>query len=66
MVEGTDGVIIIDSGSSVDQAQMVLSEFRKITDKPVSALIYTNGKADHVGGGGVFVKNDSKYIRTTS
>jgi len=59
MVEGTDGVIMIDSGSSVAQAQMVLSEFRKITDKPVSALIYTNGKADHVGGGGVFV-NDSK------
>jgi alkyl sulfatase BDS1-like metallo-beta-lactamase superfamily hydrolase len=59
MVEGTDGVIIIDSGSSIDQAQMILSEFRKITDKPVSALIYTNGKADHVGGGGVFV-NDSK------
>ena len=59
MVEGTDGVIMIDSGSSIDQAQTVLSEFRKITDKPVSALIYTNGKADHVGGGGVFV-NDSK------
>ena len=59
MVEGTDGVIMIDSGSSVAQAQMVLSELRKITDKPVSALIYTNGKADHVGGGGVFV-NDSK------
>jgi linear primary-alkylsulfatase len=59
MVEGTDGMIIIDSGSSINQAQMILSEFRKITDKPVSALIYTNGKADHVGGGGVFV-NDSK------
>ena len=59
MVEGTDGVIMIDSGSSVDQAQMVLSEFRKITDKPVSVLIYTNGKADHVGGGEVFI-NDSK------
>src|ERR671912_1653257 len=40
MVEGTDGVIMIDSGSSIDQAQTVLSEFRKITDKPVSALIY--------------------------
>lgn len=59
MVEGTDGVIMIDSGSSVEQAQMVLSEFRKLTDKPVSALIYTNGKGDHVDGGGVFV-NDSK------
>jgi alkyl sulfatase BDS1-like metallo-beta-lactamase superfamily hydrolase len=55
MVEGTDGVIIIDSGSSVAQAHIVLSEFRKITAKPISALIYTNGKADHVGGGGVFV-----------
>ncbi len=59
MIEGTDGLIVIDSGSSVDQAKTILSEFRKITDKPVSAIIYTNGKADHVGGGGVFV-NDSK------
>ena len=59
MLEGTDGILVIDSGSSVDQAKMVLSEFRKITDKPVSALIYTNGKADHVSGAGIFV-NDSK------
>jgi alkyl sulfatase BDS1-like metallo-beta-lactamase superfamily hydrolase len=59
MLEGTDGIVVIDSGSSVDQAKMVLSEFRKITDKPVSALIYTNGKADHVSGAGIFV-NDSK------
>jgi alkyl sulfatase BDS1-like metallo-beta-lactamase superfamily hydrolase len=59
MIVGTDGIIVIDSGSSVDQAKTVLSEFRKITDKPISALIYTNGKGDHVGGGGVFV-NDSK------
>ncbi|MGE3859617.1 MAG: alkyl sulfatase dimerization domain-containing protein [Nitrososphaeraceae archaeon] len=59
MIEGNDGLIVIDSGSSVDQAKTILSEFRKITDKPVSAIIYTNGKADHVGGGGVFV-NDSK------
>ncbi len=59
MVEGTDSIVVLDSGSSVDQAKIVLSEFRKITDKPVSALIYTNGKADHIGGAGVFV-NDSK------
>ncbi|HLN33807.1 MAG TPA: alkyl sulfatase dimerization domain-containing protein [Nitrososphaeraceae archaeon] len=59
MVEGTDSIVVLDSGSSVDQAKIVLSEFRKITDKPVSALIYTNGKADHVSGAGVFV-NDSK------
>ncbi len=59
MVEGSDGIVVVDSGSSVDQAKMVLSEFRKITDKAVSALIYTNGKADHVSGAGVFV-NDSK------
>ncbi|HET9774202.1 MAG TPA: MBL fold metallo-hydrolase, partial [Nitrososphaeraceae archaeon] len=59
MVEGTDSMVILDSGSSIDQAKIVLSEFRKITDKPVSAIIYTNGKADHVSGAGVFV-NDSR------
>ena len=59
MIDGRDGILIVDSGASSNQANAVLSEFRKITDKPISALIYTNGKADHVGGGGVFV-NDSK------
>ncbi len=59
MVEGKEGIIIIDSGSSIEQAKKVLGEFRKITEKPISALVYTNGKGYNIGGGGVFV-NESK------
>lgn len=55
MIEGNDGIIVIDSGSSVEQAKKILSEFRKITDKPTTALVYTNGKNYNIGGGKVFV-----------
>ena len=58
MIEGNDGLIIIDSGSSVDQAKDTLSAFRKISNKTIVALIYTSAQADRIGGGGVFV-NDS-------
>ena len=58
LVETNNGLVIIDSGSSIEQAKNVLSEFRKISDKKIVALIYTSAKADHIGGGRVFV-NDS-------
>jgi alkyl sulfatase BDS1-like metallo-beta-lactamase superfamily hydrolase len=41
MVEGTDGIIIIDAGETNEQAQQALSEFHKITNKSVVAVIYT-------------------------
>jgi len=59
LVDGKDGIVIIDSGSSTEQAEKVLGEFRKITKKPISALIYTNGRGYNIGGGGIFV-NESK------
>lgn len=48
MVEGKDGLIIIDTDSSVEAAQEILAEFRKISDKPVKAIIYTH--YHYVGG----------------
>lgn len=57
MVEGTDGIIIVDSGENDVQAKKVLSEFGKITDKPVVAVIYTHNHVDHTEGAGVFVKD---------
>jgi linear primary-alkylsulfatase len=42
MVEGTDGIIIIDAGETNEQAQQGLSEFHKITNKSVVAVIYTH------------------------
>lgn len=42
MIEGETGIILVDSGSSIDDAEAFVSEFRKITDKPVVAVLYTH------------------------
>ena len=55
LIEGDDGVIIVDVMESRENAEAVMAEFRKITDKPVKALIYTHNHADHVFGGLGFV-----------
>ena len=55
MLEGDDGVVIVDVTESVEAARNIMTEFRKITDKPVAALIYTHNHADHVFGGRGFV-----------
>ena len=50
MIEGGDGVIIVDTGDTATAAREVAAEFRKITDKPVRAVIYTCFHIDHVAG----------------
>ena len=55
MIEGDDGIVIVDVMESLETAQAVMKEFRKITDKPVKALIYTHNHADHILGGRGFV-----------
>jgi alkyl sulfatase BDS1-like metallo-beta-lactamase superfamily hydrolase len=54
MIVGESGVVIIDTQIDSTTAQAVLSEFRKITDKPVSGIVLTHGHGDHTGGVGVF------------
>ena len=56
MIEGDDGIIIVDTLSSYESAKEVITEFRKITDKPVKAIIYTHGHLDHVQGTGAFLE----------
>ena len=55
MIEGDKGIIIVDTLSTYETAKNVLKEFRKITDKPVKTIIYTNGNPDHVGGTKAFL-----------
>ena len=50
LIEGKDGLIIVDTMESVENAGMVLGEFKKISDKPVKAIIYTHNHVDHVLG----------------
>jgi len=62
MIVGNDGVIIVDTGVSPLHAQRILAEFRKISDKPIRAIIFTHGHGDHTNGAGVFVGDDNPEI----
>ncbi|WP_163131290.1 alkyl sulfatase dimerization domain-containing protein [Agarivorans sp. Alg241-V36] len=50
MIEGDDGIIIVDPGESVEMAESVKEQFRKITDKPLKAIIYSHNHIDHISG----------------
>ncbi len=41
------GVIVIDPGSSVQTGEMVLRQIRKVTDKPLLAVLNTHVHGDH-------------------
>lgn len=58
LLEGDDGVVIVDTLESRGRAEEVLAAFRTITDKPVRAVILTHNHADHVFGGQVFTGGD--------
>lgn len=49
-IEGDDGVIVVDTGWFPGQAKRSIADYRKITDKPVVAIIYTHLHLDHYGG----------------
>ncbi|MGZ4709866.1 MAG: MBL fold metallo-hydrolase, partial [Acidimicrobiales bacterium] len=50
MIEGDDGIIVVDTGMNVQQGTDVLAEFRRITDKPIKAIVLTHHHVDHVQG----------------
>lgn len=55
LVEGTDGLIVIDTMATLEEGRAVAAEFRKLSDKPLKAIIYTHNHADHVFGAQAFV-----------
>jgi|TARA_B110000261_G_C13064397_1_gene349529 alkyl sulfatase BDS1-like metallo-beta-lactamase superfamily hydrolase len=54
-VIGDDGVVIIDTLARVENAERALVELRKITDKPIVAIIYSHGHFDHTAGSAAFI-----------
>ena len=54
MIEGDDGVIIVDTTESLAAAREVKAEFDRITTKPVKAIIYTHNHTDHIFGAQAF------------
>jgi alkyl sulfatase BDS1-like metallo-beta-lactamase superfamily hydrolase len=64
MVITKDGLVIIDTTGNEAAAKKILSEFRKISDKPIRYVIYTHGHLDHVYGTPVFISPNTEVIAT--
>ena len=62
LIEGDDGVIIVDTGDNIATARRVLAQFREITQKPIRGIIYTHSHYDHVGGTRGFITGDRVAI----
>jgi cyclase len=69
-VVGDDGVVVIDTFVTVDAvgafslqaAQQILAEIRKVTSLPVRFVVNTHYHLDHVSGNSVFVDAGAKVV----
>ena len=50
MLVGAERVVIVDTTDTIETGREVMKEFRKITSKPIEAIIYTHHHSDHLGG----------------
>ena len=50
MVETDEGLVIIDTTESLTAARTIMAEIRKISSKPVKAVIYSHNHGDHFRG----------------
>jgi alkyl sulfatase BDS1-like metallo-beta-lactamase superfamily hydrolase len=62
LLEGDDGVVIVDTMESAEAAVTVKDAFNKITTKPVKAIIYTHYHPDHTLGAGIMAGDDNPDI----
>ena len=54
LLEGDDGIVVVDTMESVEAAADVADAFRARSDKPLKALVYTHNHGDHTFGSGAF------------
>lgn len=55
LIEGNDGLIVIDTMESIAAGREVAQAFRARSDKPLRAIVYTHNHADHVFGAQAFI-----------
>ncbi len=54
LVLGRDGVLLVDSGTTFDEARSIQSDVRTFDDRDVSHLVLTHDHFDHILGSAVF------------
>lgn len=62
LVQGTDGSIVVDTGTDPVAAQQIVEAFGTRFRRPVRTIIYTHSHPDHTGGGRIFAGNDAPDI----
>ena len=62
LIEGSDGVVIVDTMESMEAGLKVREAFRKVTDKPVKAIVYTHNHADHIFGAEAFIDGETPEV----
>ena len=67
LIEGADGLIVVDPGESIPAAQAVKDAFNAQLDnifdkKPVKAIIYTHHHDCHINGASVFADEHTEII----
>ena len=58
VVEGEDGLILIDPPEDVEKGRRQLVELRKISDKPIKAVLYSHWHTDHNAGVKAFITQE--------
>ena len=58
VIEGEDGVVLIDTSVGVEHAERARELMRGLTRKPVVAVIYTHHHADHTAGTTAFISRE--------
>jgi len=58
MIVGDDGIIIVDPPEDVNKGVITLKEFRKFSDKPVKAVVYSHWHIDHYAGVAAFATHE--------
>ncbi|WP_411824390.1 alkyl sulfatase dimerization domain-containing protein [Leptospira sp. 'Mane'] len=62
LIVGDDGLIIVDTMDDLKSGKEVFDEFKKISDLPITAIIYTHSHPDHIFGSQSFVGESNPEI----
>ena len=62
VVETENGIVIYDTGDDLHEAEMFYNELRRVTDKPLKAIIYSH--EHYIGGAQHFIDEEKKRGNT--
>ena len=63
--ETSEGVVLVDTGTTVPSAKIAKAALRSVTQKPIHTIIVTHSHWDHVGGISVFMEPKTKIIASS-